>query len=201
MLNVINHKAISTVKSGSPWLHGITYLTADTLDRVFWKGQFIDFVKEPFEEESQSYLLELASRCRHLEELDIPINIETVVHFGHWFIPMSKDHPYKDLLLCCPDIRVSNKQIMLIMIGDQVAEYDGKQWCYHCKKSDQPDSEWFALWDQFALEAKGYTGLPLCYSDLDGLSHCLRYFHVPVDLRDQLNKQFTVDNRSSRSSK
>lgn len=172
------------------WLHGIEYMTFDKNHCIYWKGFLIDFIKEPEQAHFQGYITDLAVQCQHLESIDVPINIETVVHFKDWFSTMKSDYKYKPLLMNCPDIRVSANLKIMVIQGDHVAEFSGNRWYYYSKGKDETQEEWSYRWNQQLLINRGYNGLPLSYSDLDGLNRFLEHFNVPVNLFDRCHFDF-----------
>jgi len=166
------------------WLHDVEYITCDSKSCVYWKGLLIDFIKDPEKTLYQEYVHNLAIRCQHLESIKVPVNVETVVHFGDWFVMMEDDYKYKRLLMNCPDIRVSADLTIIFISGNHIAELTGNDWQYYSKGQDQSDIEWSDSWGHNALVKKGYKDLPLSYSDLDGLNNFLEYFNVPINLFD-----------------
>lgn len=175
---------VSNSVSIGHWLHDVEHITCDSKSGVYWKGRLIDFIKDPEQTLYQEYVHNLAIRCQHLESIKVPVNVETVVHFGDWFVMMEDDYKYKRLLMSCPDIRVSADLKIIFISGKHIAEFTGSDWQYYSKDQDQSDSEWSDSWDHNALVKKGYKDLPLSYSDLDGLNNFLEYFNVPVNLFD-----------------
>lgn len=166
------------------WLHDVKYVTYDASSGIYWKGQLIDFIRGPERELYQETINDLANQCRHLEVIGVPINIETVVHFGDWFSGMRDDYKYKKLLMNCPDIRVVGKSKIIFIKGDHVAEYTNSQWTFYCKSNDQTDVEWSYFWGQQALINRGYKDLLLSYSDLGHVNQLLEIFNVPINLFD-----------------
>lgn len=166
------------------WLHGIEFISCDASTKsVYWKGQLIDFVSDPNGDRHKEYINVLAARCKHLEAIQVPINIETVVHFGDWFSTMHNDYQYKTLLMNCPNIYVSGKSKIILVKGDRVVEYNNKKWRFYCTGS-LSDTEWSWFFGQEACVKRGYEELSLSYSDLDSVNQSLEYFNVPVDLFD-----------------
>jgi hypothetical protein len=166
------------------WLHDVEYITCDASSGIYWKGQLIDFIRDPEREFYQETINDLAVQCRHLEAIHVPINIETVVHFGDWFSVMHDDYQYKKLLMNCPDIRVSGRSKIIFIQGNYIAEYANNKWAFYHKSNNQTDVEWSYFWGQQALINRGYKGLSLSYSDLDCVNYLLEHFNVPINLFD-----------------
>lgn len=64
-----------------PWFHGIEHLTIDHDGYVYWKGQVVEHFELPFAytERAREAALEVARRCRILEEQGEEINTTSVI--------------------------------------------------------------------------------------------------------------------------
>ena len=64
-----------------PWFHGIENLTLDHHGNVYWKGANVEHFDFPFaySERGKESALELAERCRRLEELGVEVNLTNAI--------------------------------------------------------------------------------------------------------------------------
>lgn len=61
------------------WFHGIEHLTNDHEGYVYWKGQHVEHYSFSDYEREEQAALELARRCRILEEEGQPVNSTTAI--------------------------------------------------------------------------------------------------------------------------
>jgi hypothetical protein len=93
----------ATVTSGQyakPWLAGVEHVTRDHQGYVFWKGSRIEhFTFSAMREDHLKCTTQrLAERCRHLEQLGLPVCGRS--YLNDWLQEMPTDFPqvYKELL-------------------------------------------------------------------------------------------------------
>ena len=170
------------------WLHQIKYITCDYRGTIFWKGVCIDVLKDSNNVLNKPYLQDLGKRCEYLESIYVPVSIKTVVFFWTWFCDMRSDGLYKKLLSRCPDVRVCKNKILFIF-ENATCEYNGEKWIF-TKRMDMGNEEFSAFFSYSALKARGYKGVPLTQSDLDGLYRCFKHYKVPTNLLDIMADKF-----------
>ena len=71
------------VKTGykKPFFHGIENMTIDHIGYVYWKGKQVEHYNLPwgYSEEAKKHAEELASRCSHLESLNVPVSCTAAI--------------------------------------------------------------------------------------------------------------------------
>lgn len=161
-------------------LHGIREIRYNAFGCLYWKGIYLETLAEPAHPEHYEHVQHLGSVCARLERLGVPINARTVYSHNRWFADMSPDEPYKGLLSRCPTIRLASGKIILIF-QKAASEFDGKKW-HHVILPRKHSRLWQEQWSLSGLEQRGYGNIPLTQSDLDGVIHCLKHYHVPENL-------------------
>ncbi|HOW87329.1 MAG TPA: hypothetical protein PKV84_01560 [Candidatus Omnitrophota bacterium] len=72
---------VSSGKYQKPYLHGIEFLTINHEGFVHWRGKHVEHfdISFAFSEKGREAALELARRCRYLEQKEIEVNVTNVV--------------------------------------------------------------------------------------------------------------------------
>ena len=69
---------------------------------VYWKGIQIEHFTYGENVEGEAVAASrLASICRHLEAIGVPVSTSTAIWFCSWFKDMGEDHPYKRFMSEC----------------------------------------------------------------------------------------------------
>jgi hypothetical protein len=76
------HEKVIAGEYQKPWLFGIENLTIDHQGWVYWKGKNADhftFYEKGSRERLRKWSLEMADRCKWLEENNLPVNTTNVI--------------------------------------------------------------------------------------------------------------------------
>ena len=80
----------------------LEYIENNGLIDITWKGNVVyDCCSESFPEDEENFLFlrGLVERCRHLENIDVPLTPITTFWHWNWFEGMEKKDPYKDFFV------------------------------------------------------------------------------------------------------
>lgn len=73
------HNRVMAGEYKKPWLCGVENLTIDHEGFVYWKGIEVEHYSFQDAERERKAAEELASRCRHLEEIGVPVSCNNAV--------------------------------------------------------------------------------------------------------------------------
>ena len=76
-----------------PWLQGITGLT-ESGGYILYNGNDVEHYDEPYSPKNKSCLVDLASRCAHIEELGIKPSSHSVVWRWDWMRELKSESPW-----------------------------------------------------------------------------------------------------------
>lgn len=78
------HEEVTSGRYQKPYLHGIEYLTLDHEGFVYWRGKHVEHYEISFalSDKGKEAALELAKRCRHLEQKGVEVNVTNAI--WHW---------------------------------------------------------------------------------------------------------------------
>lgn len=81
-----------------PWLQDVEHMTCDHQGYIYYKGHYLEHFSRPYSKDQHPWLLELTSRCAHLESLGLTPNPGHAIFTWNWISAISKEHPYFGLI-------------------------------------------------------------------------------------------------------
>lgn len=145
--------------------HGINELSKDGQGYVYWKDAQVEHYSFAQDAEGRRREAEaaatLAERCKHLENIGVPVSSNTAVWAWDWFATMPAHSPFKNLLARCPSIMEKDDgTVMLVFARARKAVVFDASRCFVLAINDedlrQDDLSGVGGFSYHGLVAKGY---------------------------------------------
>ena len=97
-----------------PWLHNIKDLIIKHDAYSFTKTPPNERHNLPLSQNSINSLKTLGKTCEHLENIGVPITINTTIWYASWFNEINSDNPYLDILREIPGLYIRKNNLAII---------------------------------------------------------------------------------------